>query len=284
MASSSLSRISTNSNNLVLPLNMEPSTYAVCQYSKTSEKLAARLAILSYNTNRQGWFSWLEECLRVACDVLELREFGISSAAIEQCGAADLPFPDASFDLVIANHMLYHLDDPGLAIKEFSRVLRPGGRLTVALNGRRHIEELLEIRSAIGRPRVILKAARITAETGPESPPNHFKDVRAEPFPGEFDIPKLEPILAYMAGWGDEPLTTEQMDSARSLIESGTIAEGSFRAKSENTTVSCCLIFACRRQFPWDIHDPLCCLLDCRVVAIMKNSATCKVLGMVNEE
>lgn len=41
--------------------------------------------------------------------------------------AYQLPFPDASFDVVTAMDFLEHVDDPARAIKEFSRVLRPGG-------------------------------------------------------------------------------------------------------------------------------------------------------------
>lgn len=35
--------------------------------------------------------------------------------------------PDRSFDLVIANHVLEHVDDDGRALREIFRVLRPGG-------------------------------------------------------------------------------------------------------------------------------------------------------------
>jgi SAM-dependent methyltransferase len=39
-----------------------------------------------------------------------------------------LPFADAAFDVVIANHVLEHIPDDGAAIAELARVLRPGGR------------------------------------------------------------------------------------------------------------------------------------------------------------
>ncbi len=46
-----------------------------------------------------------------------------------QLDAQALPFEDGSFDLVIGNHLLEHVDDPACALREFSRVLRPGGLL-----------------------------------------------------------------------------------------------------------------------------------------------------------
>lgn len=36
---------------------------------------------------------------------------------------------DESFDLVVARHLLWTLPDPGRAVREWLRVLRPGGRL-----------------------------------------------------------------------------------------------------------------------------------------------------------
>jgi ubiquinone/menaquinone biosynthesis C-methylase UbiE len=42
-----------------------------------------------------------------------------------------LPFPPASFDLVMTRHVLWTLPHPEAAIDEWKRVLRPGGRLAV---------------------------------------------------------------------------------------------------------------------------------------------------------
>lgn len=41
---------------------------------------------------------------------------------------AHLPFPDGSFDLVTANMVVEHLDNPKAQFNEVFRVLRPGGR------------------------------------------------------------------------------------------------------------------------------------------------------------
>ncbi|MGH3147568.1 MAG: class I SAM-dependent methyltransferase [Rubrobacter sp.] len=50
--------------------------------------------------------------------------------------ARGLPFPMGSFDAVVANHMLYHVPDLEMALSEIARVLRPGGTLYAATNGK----------------------------------------------------------------------------------------------------------------------------------------------------
>jgi SAM-dependent methyltransferase len=47
--------------------------------------------------------------------------------------ATELPFPDASFDRVIAAEVLEHIRPDVAAMRELSRVLRPGGRLAVTV-------------------------------------------------------------------------------------------------------------------------------------------------------
>jgi SAM-dependent methyltransferase len=48
------------------------------------------------------------------------------------CGAGEsLPFPDGSFDLVLSNEVLEHVQDDRAAVGEIVRILRPGGRLVL---------------------------------------------------------------------------------------------------------------------------------------------------------
>jgi SAM-dependent methyltransferase len=52
-----------------------------------------------------------------------------------QADAEALPFPDGSFEAVVANFLVPHLARPETAVAEFVRVLRPGGRLALTAWG-----------------------------------------------------------------------------------------------------------------------------------------------------
>ncbi|WP_108668659.1 class I SAM-dependent methyltransferase [Euzebya rosea] len=57
----------------------------------------------------------------------------------------DLPFDDASFDVVICSHVLEHVPDDATALRELHRVLRPGGHALLltpyALDGLGTVED-----------------------------------------------------------------------------------------------------------------------------------------------
>jgi demethylmenaquinone methyltransferase/2-methoxy-6-polyprenyl-1,4-benzoquinol methylase len=59
-----------------------------------------------------------------------LRAAGVA-ADLRRADARQLPFPDASFDLVVSAHMLEHLDEPEAALREMLRVLRTGAPVVV---------------------------------------------------------------------------------------------------------------------------------------------------------
>lgn len=47
------------------------------------------------------------------------------------CDIADVPEPDASFDVILCSEVLEHLPDAVRVLDEFARLLKPGGRLIV---------------------------------------------------------------------------------------------------------------------------------------------------------
>jgi len=63
---------------------------------------------------------------------LARRKTGDPRVTVRVGDAHDLPFPDSDFDTVIALALLPHLDNRGKALREFRRVLKPGGLLIIA--------------------------------------------------------------------------------------------------------------------------------------------------------
>lgn len=51
---------------------------------------------------------------------------------VRTADAEELPYPDASFDLVVGHAFLHHIPDPERCLAEMHRVLRPGGALFIA--------------------------------------------------------------------------------------------------------------------------------------------------------
>ncbi len=58
-------------------------------------------------------------------------EEGVGNASFEVGSAYELPFDGGAFDVVYAHQLLQHLADPVAALREFRRVLRPGGLVAV---------------------------------------------------------------------------------------------------------------------------------------------------------
>lgn len=82
------------------------------------------------------------DCLLVLSDLsmgmaeIAQKKFGAYPFVLAQrADIQDIPFPDGSFEVVIANHMLYHVPDLERALAEVRRVLKPGGRFYAATNG-----------------------------------------------------------------------------------------------------------------------------------------------------
>jgi malonyl-CoA O-methyltransferase len=86
--------------------------------------------------------------LDLALPMLEAARRGSPDIACVCADAQRLPLADANVDLVYSNLCLHWCADPGLALDEFRRVLRPGGRLLLSVFGP---DTLKELRAASAR-------------------------------------------------------------------------------------------------------------------------------------
>lgn len=155
-------------------------TNIIEQY-KNAKNLNDRISLHEkYSTNKQGWFNWLfnqidfskvNRLLELGCgngklwqeNRIDLRNreiflSDISEGMVEEvrnklgtdfnCIVADaekIPFKDEYFDSIIANHVLFYLNDLNLGLKEIDRVLKSDGILYCSTYGKNHMKEITEI-------------------------------------------------------------------------------------------------------------------------------------------
>lgn len=157
-------------------------TSAEKQY-QTSENLDIRIAIhQKYSKNPQGFSSWIFEQYKV-CEGSKILELGCGNGNIwkenitklpancrlvlsdfsknmletarrnisevefmdfQVIDIQSIPYSDSSFDIIIANMMLYHIPNLSKALQEVQRVLKPGGVFYCATYGENGIIDILE--------------------------------------------------------------------------------------------------------------------------------------------
>ena len=85
---------------------------------------------------RYDYKDWVERVVGV-----DLEEGVVENPNLDEGHVAplsELPFEDATFDLVLSRSVFEHFDDPPLVLREIRRVLRPGGHLVFRTPNRFH--------------------------------------------------------------------------------------------------------------------------------------------------
>lgn len=121
----------------------------------------------------------------------------------------EIPYADSSFDVVMANHMLYHVSDIERAIQEFKRVLKPDGVIMATTNSLQTMPELqVLMRRAIillsrsgggSQIQAPMAASDLFAlENGARQLSRHFYAVMRHDLPGALMFSEIEPLMAYI--------------------------------------------------------------------------------------
>jgi ubiquinone/menaquinone biosynthesis C-methylase UbiE len=143
--------------------------------------------------------------------------------------AQSLPLADAMCDRAVCNHVLYHVPDQKLAMRELRRIVRPGGRVMIATNGARNNERMYEIArlaaSDLGRTSTITRASPFRLEDV-DRVRESFANVTVSIFENAFRFPKAEPALRYWRSMREDP---ELEAAMRGRIDEIIRAEGTFR-------------------------------------------------------
>ncbi len=135
------------------------------------------------------------------------RARGIPAEVVD---ATVLPFPDASFDVVVAAWMLYHVPELGATFREVKRVLWPGGTLVAITNGNAHLVTLVV--EAGGRPLV----TQFSSENGEELLQRHFDETSRQDIETTATFADHAAAVAYLATLGvDEQLSLPHFEGPR---------------------------------------------------------------------
>lgn len=218
--------------------NMENSLKS--QYQNSSN-IAARIQLHSqYSVNPQGWFPWLyEQCgiqdgmkiLEIGCGnaqlwtenrnrlpkelsvvlsdisegmIREIRRDERLDAAHFSFGVEDcqqLPYKPETFDLVIANHMLFYCENIPAVLDEVERVLKKGGGFICSTYGSKHMKEINELVQEFDH-RIMLSAERLYERFGRENGKGileqYFNEVVWLPYEDSLVIDVPEPLIEYI--------------------------------------------------------------------------------------
>ncbi|MBV4420369.1 methyltransferase domain-containing protein [Clostridium tyrobutyricum] len=211
------------------------------QYENASN-LKARIKIHElFSINAKGWMNWFFEHLYIKTDsrILELgcgdgelwqknlnripegwnivltdfsegmlkdAEVNLGKHSVrfdfKIADAQKIPFKDNSFDVVIANNMLYHISNIDLALSEINRVLKPGGILYASTVGKNHMKEMRDIINVFGSKNLTLNSWALTEnfqlENGMEKLNKWFNNVKLKRYEDSLKITNEIPLMDYI--------------------------------------------------------------------------------------
>ncbi|MDO4329963.1 MAG: methyltransferase domain-containing protein [Lachnospiraceae bacterium] len=210
------------------------------QYQDASN-ISARINLHSlYSKNPQGWFPWIYEQCRILPG-MEILEIGCGDGALwtgnrpslpeeihitlsdlsegmlrdarRSIGSADsrfsfqvfdchqIPFESETFDLVIANHVLFYCQDIPRVCQEVSRVLRPGGCFLCSTYGSHHMKEVSQLVQEFD-DRIVLSAdklyERFGLENGRQILLSYFSQAEWKLYEDSLLVPDSEPLISYI--------------------------------------------------------------------------------------
>ncbi|WP_154698283.1 class I SAM-dependent methyltransferase, partial [Clostridium botulinum] len=120
----------------------------------------------------------------------------------KKINAEDIPYDDESFDVVIAEHMLYFVTDIEKALSEIKRVLKPNGIFYVTTNSCNSMIELNKLAEKFD-PNLDINnnglSSRFDLENGEKMLKKYFNNIESEILEGKIILDKAEPVVSYKA-------------------------------------------------------------------------------------
>jgi ubiquinone/menaquinone biosynthesis C-methylase UbiE len=124
----------------------------------------------------------------------------------EVINAEQIPYPDDSFDAVIANLMLYHVPNRKKALSEISRVLKTDGVFYATAFGLDYMEELSDLVSNFDNEIYCSLepfARAFGLENGEELLSEYFEDVKLIKYNDSLEVTEAEPLVNYVLSFSN---------------------------------------------------------------------------------
>lgn len=154
---------------------------------------------------------------------------GFTNVVGQQMDVQDLSFDADTFDVVVANHMLYHVPDPDQAITELARVLRPEGFLIASTNGYGHMGEMNDAVASVFGEQVEGLYEVFGIESGEARLREQFKTISWHAYDNDLLVDDPEAAIAYGLSYPPgESATDEQADAFADAIRRRFV-DGQFR-------------------------------------------------------
>ena len=116
--------------------------------------------------------------------------------------ARELPFQEGTFDAVVANYMLYHVPDRPRALAEISRVLRTGGLLYAATNGKNTHSEMGWMQRVLDPSHptdgYFREPLEFSLENGAEQLSPWFSEVTLRRYEDALAVTEVKPLVEYL--------------------------------------------------------------------------------------
>lgn len=223
--------------NLIQVTNLEKDLYS--QY-KDSRNTSIRIKLHEdYSINKTGWFEWIysllaikpgDNVLEIGCGNGELWRVnrdklpknakiilsdlspGMIHDAKENLGnspifyyqifdCSTIPYKDESFDLIIANHMLFYLKDRESVFHEIKRVLKRGGTFICSTYGKEHMKEISALVKEYDQ-RIMLSNVNLYEifglDNGEKELEQYFNSVEKLTYEDYLKVNQSEPLIDYI--------------------------------------------------------------------------------------
>lgn len=113
----------------------------------------------------------------------------------------NIPYEDQIFDVVIANHVLFYIEDRVKVYNEIKRVLKPGGVFICSTYGKNHMKEITQLVQDFDSD-IVLSEKNLYdifgLENGEEELEQHFSEVEKRLYDDYLLVDKAEPIVDYI--------------------------------------------------------------------------------------